>query len=65
MAGHVGEDRVGAGGDHDRADGEAVEPVGQVDRIGRADDHERRERHVEQAEVGAKRLEERHGDLGR
>ena len=40
-----------AGGDHHRHDGEAVEPVGHVDGVAGADDHESREGDVEPAEV--------------
>ena len=40
-----------AGDDHHRADGEAVEPVGDVDGVAGADDHEGREGEIEPAEV--------------
>ena len=49
-----------AGGDHDRADGEPVEPVGQVDRVGGADHDEGGERQEEPAEMDQQFLEERH-----
>ncbi len=52
VAGDVGEDHVGAGGDHHRTDRQAVEPVGEVHGVRGADHDQRRERHVEPAEIG-------------
>ena len=63
MARRVGEDGVRPAGDHDGADGEPVEPVGQVDGVGGADDHQRAEGDVPEAEVRPHVLQERHGEL--
>ena len=47
----VGDHPERAGGDHHRHDRQPVEPVGQVHRVGRADDHQHGERQEEPAEV--------------
>ena len=64
MAGDVGDHRVGAGGDHHRADRQAVETVGEIDRVGSADDHEHGERNIKHAKIEAKVLDERKRNLG-
>ena len=46
------------------ADGEAVETVGEVHRVGRPDDDERAEHHKEPAEIDHQFLEERKGQRG-
>ncbi len=51
MAGDVGERGERRGRDGERTDRQAVEAVGQVDGVRRADQHEHGERHVQQAEV--------------
>ena len=58
IAGGVGEDAVGEGRGHHRADRQAVEAVGEVDGIGGADQQHGGERNVEQAEVDVQMLEE-------
>ena len=52
VAGDVGEDGEGGGGDERRADGEAVEAVGEVHRVAREGEQQHREDHVQDAEVG-------------
>ena len=52
-----------AGRDREDADRQAVEPVGQVDGVGRERQHQRRERDVHQAERGHEALEERKDQL--
>ncbi len=59
VTGDVGQRGERGGGDGERADRESVEPVGEVDGIAGADQHECRKRHVEPAEVGNQLLEER------
>ena len=63
MAGYIGDHRVGAGGNHHRADGQAVQTVGQVDRVGRADDDQSSERNVVDAEIGMNIFNERNADF--
>ena len=58
---HIGNHPEGGRGDHHRHDGQPVQPVGQVDGIGRADDDDHPEGHKEQAHVDQHVLEERHG----
>jgi hypothetical protein len=48
-----------------RHDGEAVEPVGEVDRVGRTHHHQGGEQREEQAERDQQVLEERHGEARR
>ena len=60
VAGGVGEDAERAGDQHGGHDREAVEAVGQVHRVARADDHEIRQRHEQHAERHHDVLEERH-----
>ena len=59
----VGQDQEGPGSDHDRADGEPVETVREVDAIARRHDHERRKGHVGDAEMRREILEEGHGEF--
>src|SRR5262245_2276223 len=70
----VGDDRVPRGvgeegecdrRDEERADREAVEAVGQVDRVGGAGEDESREERVEQSQEHGRLLEEGEGELGR
>ncbi len=63
VADDIGDHAQRAAGDHHRHDGKAVQPVGQVHRIGGADDHDHAEGHEEQAEVQQRVLEERQGQL--
>ncbi len=49
-------------GDHHRHDREPVEAVRQVHRVGRADDHQHGEGHVEQARMDHRRVDDRHCD---
>ena len=63
MAGRVGEARKGSRSNHDRADGQSVEPVGQVDTITESDDHEGGEWDVEPPEVRRKVFEEGYGEF--
>ena len=65
VAGDVGEAGEGGGGDEGRADGEAVEAVGEVHRVAREGEQEHREDHVEDPEVGHDLLEEGEDDPGR
>jgi hypothetical protein len=51
--------------DHHRHDGQAVETVGEVHRVGEADDHQRGEGQVEPAQVQQQVLEDREGHRGR
>ena len=51
MAGDVGDDRVGGRGDHHRPDGQAIESVGQIDRVGRADDHQHGKGNIKTPEI--------------
>ena len=51
------------GRDREHADRQAIEAVGQVDRVGRPDQDQRREGDVEPADVGNEPLEER--EIGR
>ena len=55
VAGQVGDQAEGGGGDHHRHDGEAVEAVGEIDRVAGADDHE----DAEQDEQDAQRNDRR------
>ncbi len=50
--GDVGQGRQGRGADQGQADGQAVQAVGQVDGVGRADEDEHDPGQVEPAEVG-------------
>ena len=50
VAADVAEQGIRHAGDHDRPDGQAVQPVGQVDRVRGADHDERGERHVPAAQ---------------
>ncbi len=59
VADDIGDHPEGGRGDHHRADGEAVQPIGEVHRIGRPDDHHRSEGQVEPAEVQQQFLEQR------
>ena len=52
---HVGDHPERARRDHHRHDRQPVEPVGQVHRVGRADDHQHREGQEEPAEVEQQR----------
>ena len=52
-----------ARGDHHRHDGQPVKPVGEIDRIGRADDDDHREGNEEKAEVDQHVLEDRQRQL--
>ena len=65
VSGDVGEDAERRPDHHRRHDRESVEPVGQVHRVARADDHAPAERdEAEHAERIADRLEERHDEVG-
>ena len=64
IADEIGDEREAAGGDHRRHDGEPIEPIGQVDGVGRAGHHQRRDRHEEHAEIDDDGLEEGHGEGG-
>ena len=65
VAGEIGDQAEGRRRDHHRHDGEAVEPVGEVDRIAGADDDEGAEDHEEPAEIDHQFLEERKRQRGR
>ena len=58
MTGHVGQRRVGRGGNREHADRKAVETVGQVDGIRFRDEHEDRERQIHPPQVRNHLLEE-------
>ncbi len=64
VPGGVGEQQEGARRDHDRADGEPVEAVGEVHGVAGADDDEGGDRDVEPAQVRREVLEEGHRELG-
>ncbi len=65
VADHVREDAERARHHHRRHDREAVESVGQVDRVARADDHEvGKHDEAPRAERIRHRLEERHDEVG-
>ena len=51
IAGEIGDEPERRRGDHHRHDGEAVEPVGQIDRIAEGDDDERAEQQETPAEI--------------
>ena len=55
VAGQVGDEPEGGGGDHHRHDGEAVEAVGEVDGVAGAGDHEDAEQDEQRAERDAPR----------
>ena len=65
VAGEIGDEAEARRRDHHRHDGEAVEAVGEVDRIAGADDDEGGDRHEEPAEIDDQVLEEREGQRGR
>jgi len=59
----VGDHAQRGRGDHHRHDRQPVKPVGEVDRIGRAHDHEHRKGDEENAEIDQHILEHRQGQL--
>ena len=65
VAGEIGDADEARRRDHHRADGEAVEPVGQVHRVAGADDDEGAEQHEEPAEIDDHFLEHRKRQRGR
>src|SRR3984885_10763900 len=65
VARDIGDEPERRGADHDRHDGEAVEPVGQIDRIAERDDDEWAEQQEGPAEIEHEAAHERHGKLGR
>ncbi len=64
VAGEIGDDAEGGGGDHHRHDRKAVETVRQVDGIARRDDDEAAEDDEHDAEIEHEVLEEGKGDRG-
>ena len=63
VAADVGQRRERRGGDAEHADRQAVEAVGEVHRVGPADADERREQHVDPAEIRDAALEEREDEV--
>ena len=61
VAGQIGDDAEGGGGDHDRHDGQPVEAVGQVHRVAGADDDDAGEGDEEPAEIEQEVLDEGKG----
>ncbi len=59
----IGDDPEGRRRDHHRHDGKPVQPVGQVHRVRRADDHDHREGDEEEPQIDKDILEDRQGKL--
>ena len=65
VADEIGDQAEARRRDHHRHDGQAVEPVGEVHRIARADDDEHAEQEEDPAEIEHQLLEERQRQRGR
>ena len=63
MPGDVRHDGVGDGGDHDRADGQPVETVREIHRVGASDDDQHRKEDIEQPEIRREVFEEGHAEF--
>ena len=59
----IGDDAQRSGRDHHGHDGQPVQTIGQVHRIGRPHDHDHREGHEQKAKVQQGFLEHREGQL--
>src|SRR5688572_3421839 len=64
VAGHIRQGGEGGCSDAKRADGESVQTIGEVHRIGRAHQHQHDEEDVPDAEIRRQVLEEREDQLG-
>ena len=64
VSGDIGEHHIGGGHDNERADGQSVQAVGEIDGIGCAHDDENREKDIAPSQVRLHIFEKRHRYLG-